>query len=619
MLKNGANPNLIHLDKSENGYYLVDYFDEYKHGENVKRKEKTYTKFLKYNAVSGYYFIDLMTAIYDLNTDNDNSFNYYLLRGKDLNDKNLILTDTFDYVINIMENRFKKGLKLSDIENYYGVSPLETSIYLKNNILTKFFIENGANVNNANVIYNLCEICDTIMIKYFIEKGADFQNNYHFINCLTTNLSKNYIDSLIDESYVDPGNDIDQDLLKYLFKFNHNIFLKKILIDNPKYGINKDLTNYKNNKTKYKLENSFFAEDFVLENKLDFAKKAVEQNNVEMLKYIIEEIKLVTLDNTNYEILKSLSVNQDITKYIDSYYFTKYFTLDSVAVKATIFGGTNMQIDRRVLLTHRKFDFIIDSEKYKIISSDSFPEYLIDTIKNCEPGKNITQPVKIVFNNGKSLDFNVTFKVIDTLKTENMALLCGKYKDDLDIMFLKSQTGIDCIFADSLSEIISYDIQINNKKIGTFKSEKFTPELLLKFENLQKDDSLKILNIRAINSKSEVFKLNDIKVKITLNQAYFCYGTIGGKCNTNISQATLMAQSFLKLKNNIYNLKVKSFEIDCDIFFGPIVSTSATITPKQKELIGKLKTGGKVLVENIIVVSPEGEEYKLPDFYFRLN
>ncbi len=610
LLKKGANPNLIkNNDYRDVGFYYYDYFIKKYSESKIKKTKKVKKEFLKTekcfvenNAVSGYFFESLMQAIIDFKIEkylyiNDMYQDFYI--------KEKYITDTLAYIYQNLDNIINKGFKITDYQKYYG-NPYEFSFEMRDGKLTKYLVENGANINRCRDFDNEIPISifiskkDSLMIKYFIEKGAHFQNSNFFNQGLYGILPYSYIDSLIYNECVNPSKDIEDEFLKYMLKTNKNDFLIKVLNQNPKYVIS----------TSSKSEE-------ITANILEFFYFASECQNKVIIKYMLDE-KILELNKNNIQRLKK-SIKEENTKtYFDSILVNNYFSVDSVLFKPTIFGSTNITADRKILLSHQKFDFIfLNSDKYKVLTTDSFPEKLIDSIKNCEANKNFVYPLTVTFNNNKTLDFKINIKIIDTLKSENLAHLCGKISGEIDKNILINQNKIDFIFADSLSKFVSFDVWINNKKIGTYKTNNFTTDLKKQFENLITGDSLKIQDINILNSKNEKIKLNEIKLKINFNPAYFCYATVGGFSNCYIPKYELLAYAKLQIENNLYNLKVKEFLISalgCD-FCGQL-SNLDIINGKQKALITQTKSSGKIYFENIVLIDTNNVEYNLPYIWF---
>jgi len=99
---------------------------------------------------------------------------------------------------------------------------------------------------------------------------------------------------------------------------------------------------------------------------------------------------------------------------------------------------------------------------------------------------------------------------------------------------------------------------------------------------------------------------------------------IGGSKGGNMSQATLLAQSFVKaeMENFDFDLvcTVTSFKVSATVggFLEEVETTGATISAAQKALIAKLKTGGKVYFEEIKATSA-GTSRDLGTVAFKLN
>ena len=99
---------------------------------------------------------------------------------------------------------------------------------------------------------------------------------------------------------------------------------------------------------------------------------------------------------------------------------------------------------------------------------------------------------------------------------------------------------------------------------------------------------------------------------------------IGGSKGGSMSQATLLAQSFVKaeMENFDFDLvcTVTSFKVSATVggFLEEVETTGATISAAQKQLIGKLKTGGKVYFEDIKATSA-GTSRDLGTVSFKLN
>jgi len=101
--------------------------------------------------------------------------------------------------------------------------------------------------------------------------------------------------------------------------------------------------------------------------------------------------------------------------------------------------------------------------------------------------------------------------------------------------------------------------------------------------------------------------------------------SIGGKNGGTISRGKLKAQKFVKaeLKNFAFDLKfkVKSFNVSASIggFEQEKKSNSANITPAQKNIIKKVKKGGRVMFTNIKAVGPDGKTKKLNAIVFKVK
>ena len=95
----------------------------------------------------------------------------------------------------------------------------------------------------------------------------------------------------------------------------------------------------------------------------------------------------------------------------------------------------------------------------------------------------------------------------------------------------------------------------------------------------------------------------------------------GGK----IARSTLLAQKFVKaeLKNFAFDLKFKvtSFTVSATIggFDQEKKSNSANITPAQKNIIKKVRKGGKVIFNNIKAKGPDGKTKKLGGIIFKIK